>query len=138
VLLLPCSFIDEQPARIRYVDVVLPRNAELVLRSNQTVVALKNFILAMTIYTDVQQRAQAEIDRVLGGGRLPTFEDQDQLPYTVACLKELLRWQQVDTLAVPHRLTQDDVYRGYLLPAGTTVIGNAWLCHFPPLTIRRF
>jgi cytochrome P450 len=95
------------------------------------VVALKNFILAMTIYTDVQQRAQAEIDRVLGGGRLPTFEDQGQLPYTVACLKELLRWQQVDTLAVPHRLTQDDVYRGYLLPAGTTVIGNAWLRYFP-------
>ena len=28
--------------------------------------------------------------------------------------------------AVPHRLTQDDEYMGYTLPAGTIVIGNAW------------
>lgn len=87
---------------------------------------MKNFILALTIYPEVQARAQAEIDRVVGHERLPGFTDQNELPYTVACLKELLRWQQVDTLAVPHRLVMDDVYRGYFIPKGTIVIGNAW------------
>ncbi len=29
--------------------------------------------------------------------------------------------------AVPHRLTVDDVYMGYDLPAGTLVVGNTWL-----------
>jgi hypothetical protein len=62
----------------------------------------------------------------VGAGRLPGFADQAALPYCVAILKELMRWQQVVTLAIPHRLTQDDVYRGYFLPKGTTVIGNAW------------
>jgi len=30
------------------------------------------------------------------------------------------------TSAVPHRLIEDDVYKGYFLPAGSIVIGNAW------------
>lgn len=29
-------------------------------------------------------------------------------------------------LAVPHRLTADDVYNGYHLPNGSIVVGNAW------------
>jgi len=89
-------------------------------------VALENFFLAMTLYPEVQKKAQCEIDQVVGTDRLPGFEDQAVLPYTSAILKEILRWQQVDTLAVPHRLTEDDTYRGYHLPAGSTVIGNAW------------
>jgi cytochrome P450 len=31
---------------------------------------------------------------------------------------------------VPHRLTQDDEYKGYLIPEGTIVIGLVWFVHF--------
>ena len=27
---------------------------------------------------------------------------------------------------VPHRLTEDDVYNGYFIPAGCLVFANAW------------
>ena len=30
------------------------------------------------------------------------------------------------TLGIPHLLTRDDEYRGYHIPKGTLVIGNAW------------
>lgn len=46
----------------------------------------------MTIHPDVQQRAQDEIDRVMGKGRLPTIEDQSALPYNMAVIKEVLRF----------------------------------------------
>ncbi len=66
----------------------------------------------MAMYPDVQKRAQEEIDRVVGTGRMPTFEDREQLPYVDAILKEALRWQPPVPLGVPHRVIEDDTYNG--------------------------
>ena len=48
----------------------------------------------MVLYPDVQARAQAEIDAVIGQGlqRLPHWEDRSSLPYVEAVVKETLRW----------------------------------------------
>lgn len=46
----------------------------------------------MTLHPDVQSRAQAEIDAVVGHDRLPDFSDKDKLPYLNAIISELLRW----------------------------------------------
>jgi cytochrome P450 len=46
----------------------------------------------MLCFPDVQLRAQQELDRVLKG-RLPEFEDEQDLPYLAALVKEVLRWQ---------------------------------------------
>lgn len=46
----------------------------------------------MTVYPEVQRKAQAEIDSVVGKGRLPEFEDRDRLPYMSALMKEVLRF----------------------------------------------
>lgn len=54
--------------------------------------------LALTLYPDVQRRAQAELDSVVGRDRLPTFEDRPRLPYIDAMCKELLRWRMVSPL----------------------------------------
>lgn len=53
--------------------------------------------MAMCLYPDVQKKAQAELDKVLGG-RLPDFDDRDSLPYINAVAKESLRWQPVGPL----------------------------------------
>jgi cytochrome P450 len=39
------------------------------------------FVQAMVAYPDVQRKAQAEIDRVVGENRSPTWEDYAALPY---------------------------------------------------------
>ena len=61
------------------------------------------FVLAMVLYPDVQKRAQAEIDLVIGRNWLPTFEDRASLPYIDATLRETLRWEPVVPLGNPPR-----------------------------------
>lgn len=46
----------------------------------------------MTLYLDVQARAQAELDTVIGTDRLPDFNDRDSLPYINALCSEIIRW----------------------------------------------
>ena len=52
----------------------------------------------MIIYPEVQCKAQAEIDRVIGNDRFPTLADQPDLPYIDALVKEVLRWAPVGPL----------------------------------------
>jgi len=61
----------------------------------QTSASLMVFILAMVMYPDVQKRAQAEIDSVIGLDQLPTFEDRPSLPYMEALFREILRWHPI-------------------------------------------
>jgi cytochrome P450 len=58
----------------------------------------------MTNFPDVQKKAQAEIDAVIGPNRLPSFADRDSLPYTEALVKEVLRWNAVVPTCVFIRL----------------------------------
>jgi len=56
------------------------------------------FLLAMMLYPETQQKAQDEIDLMVGRDRLPDFSDQPNLPYVNALCKEVLRWQNVAPL----------------------------------------
>ena len=49
----------------------------------------------MALYPEVQKRAQAEIDDVVGPNRLPDFHDRPSLPYINAVVKESSRWNVV-------------------------------------------
>lgn len=55
-------------------------------------------MLAITVFPDVLKAAQEELDRVVGKDRLPTFEDEERLPYIKAMVKETLRWRPVAVL----------------------------------------
>ena len=46
----------------------------------------------MVLHPEVQKRIQTELDSVLGGERLPTFEDKEHLPYFWNVMREVLRW----------------------------------------------
>ena len=54
-----------------------------------------SFFLALALFPQVQRRAHAELDVVVGRDRLPTFDDRPRLSYVAALCKELLRWQMV-------------------------------------------
>ncbi|EKM56476.1 uncharacterized protein PHACADRAFT_141167 [Phanerochaete carnosa HHB-10118-sp] len=110
--------------------------------ADTTVSAIYSFFLAMTLYPQVAERAQAEIDLVVGSDRLPNFEDRPNLPYVEALVKEVYRWNPVAPLGVPHRLLEDDMYDGYLIPKGSIVIANIWfvpkILHDPKLYANPF
>jgi len=88
--------------------------------------ATLSFFLAMILYPDVQKKAQAELDLIIGTDRLPTLQDRDQLPYVNALIQEVLRWHMPAPLAIPHRLSEDDEYNGRRIPANSVVLPNLW------------
>ncbi|THH20292.1 hypothetical protein EW146_g1063 [Bondarzewia mesenterica] len=100
--------------------------------ADTVVSAMSTFFLAMTLYPEVQQRAQLEIDSVVGNDRLPTLDDH--LPYVEAIVSEVLRWGTVVPLGVVHRLMQDDIQDGFLIPQGSTIIPNIWKMLHDPQT----
>ncbi|TDL21759.1 cytochrome P450 [Rickenella mellea] len=94
--------------------------------ADTTVSTIMSFFLAMGMFPDVQRRGQEEIDRVIGSNRLPEISDREDLPFIEAISREALRWNPVVPMAPPHKLTQDDEYLGYELPAGSLVLVNIW------------
>jgi hypothetical protein len=99
----------------------------------------------MMLYPEVQKRAQAQIDEVVGRDRLPSFADRTSLPYVEAVLWEVMRWNPVTPLGMcitllclppcadkvspeggPRASLVDDVYDGYFIPAGSYIIPNVW------------
>ncbi|KAG2104686.1 cytochrome P450 [Suillus discolor] len=99
-----------------------------------TVSALYSLFLAMTLFPDVQKKAQAEIDAVVGPDRLPSFADRDSLPYTEALAKEVLRWNVILSSGFPHCVAEDDIHNGYYIPKGSLVLPNIWFMLNDPQT----
>ncbi|KAF8880400.1 cytochrome P450 [Infundibulicybe gibba] len=88
--------------------------------------AVATFLLAMATNPDVQRKAQDEIDAVIGNDRLPELRDRPSLPYVEALYREVMRWHPGLPLGVPHTSSDDDVYKGFLIPKGSIVVTNIW------------
>ncbi|KAF2709910.1 cytochrome P450 [Pleomassaria siparia CBS 279.74] len=87
-------------------------------------------ILAMRAFPETLIPAWEELDRVVGSDRSPSLEDDANLPYMRALVKEVFRWRSVAIIGgQPHAPTQDDYYNGWLIPKSTWVQGNVWAIH---------
>ncbi|KAK6839153.1 hypothetical protein PG987_005019 [Apiospora arundinis] len=80
-------------------------------------------------YPEIQRRAQAELDTVVGRDRLPGAEDEKDLPYCRALIKEVERCYNPFWLSTPHFSTEDFVYKGQHIPKETMVVLNTWTIH---------
>ncbi|KAF8872113.1 cytochrome P450 [Infundibulicybe gibba] len=94
--------------------------------ADTTLSLLQAFFMAMVLCPDTQQKAQAELDLVVGKGRLPDFTDRASLPYVNALTKEVMRWHSILPLGVAHASTKDDEYDGYFIPKGSIILWNSW------------
>ena len=72
------------------------------------------------------QQARDENDKNCGGdaARMPCVDGMVRMPYLCAFVKEVLRWRPTVSIVLPHRLTQDMEFEGYLFPADTEFIIN--------------
>jgi len=64
--------------------------------SETTSSALNSCVKYFAAYPEAQARAYAEIQRVVGESRFPSFDDEVNLPYIRACVKEILRIRPVN------------------------------------------
>ncbi|XP_071964193.1 cytochrome P450 2U1-like [Antedon mediterranea] len=92
--------------------------------SETTATTLLWAILYMSLYPEVQQKVQNELDKVVGAGNHPTKAHIPQLPYTDAVLLEIQRMGAITPLGVPHAATIDTTFRGYDIKKGTIFIPN--------------
>ncbi|KAF9461152.1 cytochrome P450 oxidoreductase [Collybia nuda] len=100
--------------------------------TDTTTAALTTFILIMVLYPEVQKKAQAEIDAIVGNDRLPEVDDRPKLPYLEAVLMEVLRYHPIGPMGIPHCVAQDDVYKGMFIPKDSIVLVNLWLIAHNP------
>ena len=84
----------------------------------------------MALHPHVVRKAQEELDSVVGNERLPELSDRENLPYISALIKEVLRWTCPQPLSIPKRVMEDDIYNGWFIPAGATIIDNVWYVSF--------
>lgn len=73
---------------------------------------LVTFILACCAFPEVLPKAWEELDRVVGPSRSPSMDDEPNLPYIKAFVKEVFRWRSVAVIGgQPHAPIQDDMYK---------------------------
>ncbi|GFY75836.1 cytochrome P450 2J6 [Trichonephila inaurata madagascariensis] len=77
-------------------------------------------------YPQIQKRIQAEIDEVVGRERFPTWQDRLRMPYTEACIAELMRWRTIVPLNLLRYTLQNTELNGYFIPKHTTVLSVFW------------
>ncbi|KAK5655749.1 hypothetical protein OQA88_5286 [Cercophora sp. LCS_1] len=94
--------------------------------ADTTTITLTIFTLAMIQDSEVQRKAQEEIDRVVGTDRLPTFEDRENLPYVNALVKETLRWWPIAPMGFPHTATEDIEINGLFISKGALILPAVW------------
>lgn len=92
------------------------------------------FFLAMSMFPDVQRKAQEEIDLVVGTTRLPSANDRESLPYVNAVLEEALRWHPIAPLCIPHAVEEDDTIDGMRIPKGAFLLPAIWWFTRDPAT----
>ncbi len=112
-----------------------PRESECIIhcssaRVETMSISLQWWLLAIVAYPEVQVRAHAELDEVVGRVRPPTFADVPSLSYIHSMVKETLRWSPIHHLGVPHASTADDWYEGVFIPKGTICLQNTRVLHF--------
>ncbi|KAI8334328.1 cytochrome P450 [Chlamydoabsidia padenii] len=108
--------------------------ADLVGGGSDTLSVTLSWMFAiLSHHPQVQKRLQAEIDGfVQAHGRLPTFEERDQLPLLISVQKECIRYRSTGAFGLPHRSTEDIVVRDYLIPKGTVLLPNMIGMHMNP------
>ncbi|XP_071490918.1 cytochrome P450 1A1-like [Diadema antillarum] len=85
--------------------------------------------LYMAAHPEIQAEVHREIDAVVGQNRTPTLDDRAKLPFTQACITEVMRHATVVPFSIPHSTTEDTVLDGFYVPKDTVVFVNLHSAH---------
>ncbi|XP_070816898.1 uncharacterized protein [Chaetodon trifascialis] len=86
-----------------------------------TATTLRWALVYMLHYPEIQEKVQAEIDRVIGQSRQPNPTDRPNLPYTDAVIHESQRMANIVPLGFPKMASKDTTLGGYFIPKGTAI-----------------
>ncbi|ELW61440.1 cytochrome P450 2J2 [Tupaia chinensis] len=89
-------------------------------------------LLYLALYPEIQEKVQAEIDRVIGQCQQSSMAFRESMPYTNAFIHEVQRMGNILPLNAPREVTVDTTLAGYHLPKGTMVFTNLTALHKDP------
>ncbi|ESQ27698.1 hypothetical protein EUTSA_v10019844mg [Eutrema salsugineum] len=93
----------------------------LTAGSDTTAVVIEWAMAEMIKCPDVQEKAQQELDSVVGSERLMSESDIPKLHYLQCVVKEALRLHPSTPLMLPHKASETVWLGGYKVPKGATV-----------------
>ncbi|XP_004483926.2 cytochrome P450 2J2-like [Dasypus novemcinctus] len=106
---------------------------DLFLAGTETTsTTLRWALLYLAINPEIQEKVQAEIDRVIGASQQPSTADRERLPYTNAVIHEVQRMANILPLNLPREVSADTTVAGYFLPKGTILTTNLTALHRDP------
>ncbi|KAM9358238.1 cytochrome P450 2J2-like [Symphorus nematophorus] len=128
----PRDFIDvylaemekkkQDPAAGFSIECLLVCTLDLIEAGTETTsTTLRWALVYMLHYPQIQEKVQAEIDRVIGQSRQPNMADRPNLPYTDAVIHEVQRMANIVPLGLPKMASKDTTLGGYFIPKGTVV-----------------
>ncbi|KAL0957848.1 hypothetical protein HGRIS_000033 [Hohenbuehelia grisea] len=115
---------NKEEEQLDHKDMAILCSAFMIGGVETTASIMQWFSALIPAYPEIQAKAHAELDRVVGRGRLPTVEDEKNLPYIHAIIKEVERCHNPFWLGTPHTNTQDFTYRGQFIPKDTVMVLN--------------
>jgi len=98
-------------------------NELMAAGSETTATAFKWILLCLARYPDVQSSLRNHIKDNIGD-RAVTLSDKNRLVYARAIILEVLRFGNVVPLGIPHSVSEDFMFNGYLIPKNTSIIPN--------------
>lgn len=75
-------------------------------------------------HPEIQERAQKELDEVVGRARLPTLQDRYQLPYMEALISEIQRCGNIGPFSLVHCVEKDVEVEGVIYTKHSRIIPN--------------
>nr|BAK09394.1 cytochrome P450 [Postia placenta] len=124
--------LSRQEEELDHLDMAILASAFMIGGVETTASIMQWFSALIPAYPDIQLKAQVELDRVVGRDRLPTVEDEQNLPFCHAIIKEVERCHNPFWLGTPHVASEDFVYEGHYIPKDTVVILNTYSMHHDP------
>ncbi|XP_049992406.1 cytochrome P450 2J4-like [Alexandromys fortis] len=105
---------------------------DLFLAGTETTsTTLRWALLYMAVYPEIQEKVQAEIDRVIGQMRQVSLANRESMPYTNAVVHEVQRMGNIIPFNVPREVSKDTNLDGFHLPKEREF---AWENNWPGLS----
>lgn len=137
------DYIDEaDPSILRFLIAARDEVSSMQLRDDLLSMLVAGHettasVLTWTIYLLLQnpecmKKAVEEVDRVLEGRKVPTYEDLKACPYILRCISESMRLYPHPPVLLRRALMDDKLPGGQFVPKGQDIIVSVYNIHHSP------